>query len=102
MPEEPEPHRARPRDDLTLRDFLAVDRTVLANERTFLAYVRTALAFLVVGFSFIKFFAYPLVAGAGYGLVVVAAVFLVLGVKRFLVMKNQIRAEQGQESSRDV
>ena len=33
-------------DDLSLRDQLAADRTVLANERTLLAHVRTALGLL--------------------------------------------------------
>lgn len=30
------------KDEMILRDFLAVDRTLLANERTLLAYIRPA------------------------------------------------------------
>jgi len=41
--------------DLTLRDELAIDRTLLANERTLLAYVRTALALIIVGLTFLHF-----------------------------------------------
>lgn len=42
--------------ELTLSDYLAIDRTVLANERTVLAYGRTFLAMLVIGGTCIKFF----------------------------------------------
>ena len=36
-------------ESLTLRDILAIDRTILSNERTFLAYIRTALTLLLGG-----------------------------------------------------
>lgn len=42
-------------DELTLRDLLAVDRTVVANERTLLGFIRTSLALLLTGASLIKF-----------------------------------------------
>jgi putative membrane protein len=47
--------RAIERDDLILRDVLAIDRTILANERTILAYFRTMLALLAAGASLIHF-----------------------------------------------
>lgn len=34
---------------LILRDYLAIERTILTNEATFLAYIRTSLTLLVVG-----------------------------------------------------
>ncbi len=43
-------------DELTLRDRLAADRTMLANERTSLAYIRTILTAVVAGTTIIKFF----------------------------------------------
>ena len=58
-----EPYREFRAEELILRDFLALDRTVLANQRTFLAYIRTSLAFLVTGAGFIKFFGGGLVLG---------------------------------------
>ena len=42
-------------DDLTLRDLLAVDRTVVANERTMLGFIRTSLALMLTGASLVKF-----------------------------------------------
>lgn len=38
-------------DDMTLNDYLSVDRTVLANERTLLSYLRTAITFIVAGIT---------------------------------------------------
>lgn len=52
----PESRRDAYKDDSTLRDELAKERTQLAKERTLLAYVRTALAFLAVGAGFMQFF----------------------------------------------
>ena len=40
---------------LTLRDELALDRTILANERTLLASVRTILALFLSGVTFLHF-----------------------------------------------
>jgi len=37
------------RDELILRDVLAIDRTILSNERTVLAYLRSALTLFIVG-----------------------------------------------------
>ncbi len=39
----------------SMRQQLAVDRTMLANERTLLAYVRTALGLLLVGLAILHF-----------------------------------------------
>lgn len=39
-----------------LRDWLALDRTILANERTILSYTRTALTLILAGMSLIRFF----------------------------------------------
>lgn len=37
------------KQELILRDYLAIERTILANEATFLAYIRTSLTIIVVG-----------------------------------------------------
>jgi len=76
--------------ELILRDYLAIDRTVLANERTFLAYVRTALALFAAGASFIQFFGLLWLEVAGYLLIVSGFVLLAVGIKRFLSLKRDI------------
>ena len=77
-------------DQLTLRDELAVDRTVLANERTLLGYVRTSLGFLVLGLSFLHFLHQAYYHVAGYGFMAVAAIVLVVGSYRFLHMRQRL------------
>lgn len=42
--------------ELTLRDQLARDRTMLANERTLLSYLRTAFCFFAGGGTLLKLF----------------------------------------------
>ena len=49
------PYSKFDRDELILRDELAIDRTLLANERTLLAYLRSAVSLLIAGVSIIHF-----------------------------------------------
>jgi putative membrane protein len=73
--------------EFILRDFLAIDRTILANQTTFLAYLRTALTLFVAGITFIKFFENLIVEIIGW-------VFMPTGVATFfvgLVRYNRIR-----------
>lgn len=42
--------------ELILRDYLAVDRTLLANESALLSYTRTSLTMLVAGVTLTHFF----------------------------------------------
>ncbi len=95
MAESDKPYDAWRQEELILRDFLAIDRTVLANERTFLAYVRTSLAFLVVGGTLFQFFdstQSTLGACAFFGL---AASFLFAGIRRYRNVKADIDAKRG-------
>lgn len=69
--------------EMTLNDFLAIDRTVLANERTLLAYARTALAMLAIGGSAIRFFDADWVVLVGVPFIVGGAAVMILGVARY-------------------
>lgn len=66
------------RSGMILRDFLAVDRTILSNQNTFLAYIRTALTLFVVGLTFIKFFDQKIIETIGW-------LFIPVGVLTFFV-----------------
>ena len=63
---------------MELRDYLAIDRTILSNQNTFLAYVRTALTLFVGGLTFVRFFDQRLVEIIGW-------IFVPLGVATFIV-----------------
>jgi hypothetical protein len=49
-----DPYEEFKREEMILRDWLALDRTVLANKRTFLAYGRTSIALFALGIAFVK------------------------------------------------
>jgi len=76
---------------LTIRDHLAIDRTVLANERTFLGYIRTALACLAAGASFVQFFGALSLTIMGWCLIILACMVLVVGITRFYIVRESIK-----------
>ena len=71
------------REDMILRDWLALDRTVLANKRTFLAYSRTAIAMAVLGIAFIKLIGHQFFEVSGFLLVLSGVVVFYVGVREF-------------------
>ena len=87
-------------DELTLRDHLAADRTILAIERTLLAYIRTALALLVVGASMIHFFNSPLIEIFGWIFVAGGMVSVIVGLVRYKKMKERIQQSRTRPSRR--
>ncbi len=93
-----QPYRAS--TDLTLRDELAIDRTVLANERTLLAYLRTALALVILGATFLHFLQAAIAHVAGWTCVVLGLVTAVLGAVRFQRMRMRLLAIDKKSTSR--
>ena len=87
-------------DQLTLRDHLARDRTVLANERTFLAYIRTSLALLASGAAVLKFFADdPRLQRLGLALLVIGVGVALLGAWRFGIVARRLHHERIQAAA---
>jgi len=79
-----DPYTGFQRDDMILRDWLALDRTVLANKRTFLAYARTAIAMAVLGIAFVKLISHELFILAGFALISMGVVVFGVGLREFL------------------
>ena len=77
-------------EEFFLRDYLAIDRTILANERTFLAYLRTALTIFIAGVTFIKFFENIFIEIIGWVFVPLGILTFVVGTKRFHKFKEQM------------
>lgn len=81
------------KQNLEMRDILAIDRTKLANERTFLSYLRTAMALVLSGLTFLKVFGQDLfyillaISFIGVGLGIVA-----FGYYRFSRKKRKVSA----------
>jgi len=78
------------RTDTVLRDQLARQRTELANERTLLSYVRTALGFFAVGIPAVWWLEGVVIQTLGVVSLAMGAVFLGVGVRRFLTIKAGI------------
>lgn len=112
------PHRAPYRRfdirDLTLRDVLAADRTIMANERTFLGYVRTTLALLAAGGSLLHFVSALWATVVGLFLLVAALPVMAVGLHHYLARRRvlaplmvaveglQDEDEDGAESSAEL
>lgn len=84
------PYSKFTKEDLLLRDVLAVDRTILSNERNLLAYIRTSLALLVTGATLIHFFGGVLFQIAGWVFIPAGISVLVIGVNRYRNVKQTI------------
>ena len=68
---------------LTLRDELAIDRTLLANERTLLAYLRSGMALLIAGVTILHFAPAGWFRAAGLACLPVGLAAGVVGLVRY-------------------
>ena len=78
-------------DDLSLRDKLAADRTVLANERTLLAHIRTALGLLGGGGALVYVSDDVWLIVIGAVLLTAAPLELSWGAWRYLGVRRRLR-----------
>ena len=67
------------KEELILRDELAIERTKLAEERTYLAYLRTGMTVAMGGVFFVGYFREGLFSYIGYLAVLFGAVFFGYG-----------------------
>ncbi len=84
-----DPYSEFKREQMILRDWLALDRTVLANKRTFLAYGRTSIALVVLGLALVKFVQHDAMEIAGFCLMAFGIVTFVVGLREYWT--NQAR-----------
>lgn len=76
---------------LILRDYLAIERTILTNEATFLAYIRTSLTIIVVGVTVFKLsLGNATFQNLGVVLTVVGILIMIIGSTRTIQMRNKI------------
>lgn len=78
---------------LSLSDWLAIERTHLANERTFLAYFRTTLALVAAGVTILRLDAFQDIRWLGYILLVLAPMVLITGIWRLISVRRQIERQ---------
>src|SRR6185503_13987434 len=82
-------------EELTFRDYLAIDRTLLANERSFMAYIRTAMTVFIAAISLIKFFDSELVKLMGEIFLAGSIVIFIQGLRRYKSKENILSELEG-------
>ncbi|MCP4447687.1 MAG: DUF202 domain-containing protein [Myxococcales bacterium] len=78
------------KDELTLRDVLAIDRTIVANERTLLGYTRTTLAMLGGGAALLHFFDDRSYVIVGWSVLAVSVPTLGIGIWHYLQRRRSL------------
>lgn len=79
------------KDEIILRDHLAMERTKLANERTLLSYIRTSLYLVLGGIAFLGMKDLSEIRNLGYFSLVLSIVILTIGIFRFYQLKKHIK-----------
>ncbi|SDK19312.1 putative membrane protein [Catalinimonas alkaloidigena] len=74
------------KEEISLRDYLALERTKLANERTLLTYVRTSLYMVLAGIAFLQMDKLEDLTWVGYVLFGTSALAFTFGTARFLLL----------------
>jgi putative membrane protein len=78
------------REQIILRDYLALERTKLANERTLLSYIRSSLYLLIGGLALLKLKDFERINYLGYLSLILTVLFLIIGIYRFRKLNNQL------------
>lgn len=79
------------KEEIILRDFLALERTRLANERTLLAYLRTSLYMVLGGIAFLQLGEFENIRWMGFVAIGLSVVFVITGIIRFYFLKRSMR-----------
>jgi putative membrane protein len=78
------------REDIILRDYLALERTKLANERTLLSYSRTSLYMLLGGIAFLQLQGFIEIRWLGYFAITLSFLLAIFGIIRYLQIRNRL------------
>lgn len=79
------------KEDLILRDHLAIERTKLANERTLLSYIRSSLYLVLGGIAFLGMKDFEEIRSMGYFSLCLSGILLIIGIFRFWQLKKHIQ-----------
>ncbi|MFP4555237.1 MAG: DUF202 domain-containing protein [Bacteroidales bacterium] len=83
-------HIFNPKEEIILRDYLALERTKLANERTLLAYSRTSVYMLLGGIAFLQLRDFTTIRWIGYVTISLSVILAIFGFIRFLQIKIRL------------
>jgi putative membrane protein len=79
------------REQIILRDYLAMQRTTLANERTLFSYIRTSLYLVLGGIGLSQVSLFSHIKWVGTLSLGLSALVLVYGVVRYIVIRKKLQ-----------
>lgn len=77
---------------IILRDYLALERTLLANERTFFTYIKFSLYLLIAAITIWKVSEFASLSALAYLFVTLSGVFLIIGAVRYFALRKRLNA----------
>jgi len=95
------------REQIILRDYLALERTTLANERTLFSYLRSGVYMVIAGFAFLELKQFMDLEWLSYILFFFSFTLLIFGITRYIILKRKLDVyydnmeEENEESKRD-
>ncbi|MEH6657073.1 DUF202 domain-containing protein [Leeuwenhoekiella marinoflava] len=83
----------QPKEEIILRDHLAMERTKLANERTLLSYIRASLYLLLGGIGLLGLKDFQDLRILGYVSLSFSIILLIVGIYRFTQLKRHLKQQ---------
>lgn len=77
-------------DSMIIRDYLALDRTILANRRTLLSYVRTFIGLFAGGIGLVELQDNVIIIIIGYISMAISIPILVIGIIEYIKVKKSL------------
>lgn len=87
------------REEIILRDYLALERTRLANERTLFSYIRTSLYLLTVGVGIFQIESIEHLIALAWICISFGILLLVIGIYRYNLLKKHLKKYLPQKNS---
>lgn len=83
------------KEEIILRDHLAMERTKLANERTLLSYIRASLYLLLGGIGLLGLKDFEDLKVVGYISLTLSVIVLVIGIYRYILLRRHLNKMYG-------
>jgi len=77
-------------DNMIIRDYLALDRTILANRRTLLSYVRTFIGLFGGGIGLVELLDNTVIMFVGYISMATSIPILIIGIIEYIKVKKSL------------
>ncbi len=79
------------KENIILRDYLALERTKLANERTLFAYIRTSLYLILAGMTLIQLRELASIQWIGIVSLIFSLLILGIGIFRYIKLDRELK-----------